>query len=182
MLGLQSLKESSPVCPPLQSVVGGLLKLVETYEIMTQNKLDCQKLYERIDAIQDSLVVAWGDADPSFCRLSEAQLTAMMSFDKSIQCIISDVDSLVARFKHPLRRFILASQNKAYVSDCLAKLSQAEDDFRRTIELDMSRLVTCMHKSIVTVSEQSFERHLVLCSELHTQRILLSTSLVGLFA
>lgn len=33
VLSLQSLKESSPALPPLESVLGGLLQLVNTYEV-----------------------------------------------------------------------------------------------------------------------------------------------------
>ena len=48
---------------------------------MTQNELDRQKLYENVDVIQENLVLAWGDMDPTTCPLSEVQLKALVSFD-----------------------------------------------------------------------------------------------------
>lgn len=49
---------------------------------MTQNEVDRRKLYERIDAIQDSLITAWGGIDSVSCPLSGTQLKALMLFDQ----------------------------------------------------------------------------------------------------
>ncbi|KZV59583.1 hypothetical protein PENSPDRAFT_406302 [Peniophora sp. CONT] len=182
ILSLQSLKESSPIFPPLQSVVGGLLKLIDTYETMTQNEIDRQRLYGRVDTIQESLVVAWGDTTNSaVCPLSEVQVKALVAFDFSLQCLLNDAIVLAAQRQGWLSRLVLARTHKTQIADFHAKLAQADDDFRRTLELDTNLQVTCVRESISSASKLYFEQNAFTHSELHSLRIMLSTGLIGLF-
>ncbi|KZV70779.1 hypothetical protein PENSPDRAFT_685210 [Peniophora sp. CONT] len=187
MLSLESLEASSPAFPPLEAVVGGLMKLINTYETMVQNEVDRGRLYERIDAIQESLVIAWGDRDFSTCRISEAQVRALERLNVSVQHILREASVVAAGRNGKLRRFILAGKHKTDISDLVRSLSDADDDFRRSIELDTSRRITDVQSSITLSSESSSQQHAVIRKELRNLHILISrifiTPLIfGLFA
>ncbi|VDC03878.1 unnamed protein product [Peniophora sp. CBMAI 1063] len=152
ILSLESLKETSPAFPPLQGAIGGLLKLVNTYEMMTQNVPYRQRLYERIDKIQDDLIFAWKDFDIRTCSLSDLQVRALESFEISIQHILDDANAILNSGMNPLRRFILAREHRSQLSDLVLRLANADDDFRRLIELDTNARITKMQ---LTSSEES---------------------------
>ncbi|KZV68061.1 hypothetical protein PENSPDRAFT_687535 [Peniophora sp. CONT] len=150
ILSLESLKESSAAFPPLESTVGGILKLVKTYETMSRNKADLQKLYDRIDGIQDSLVDAYGSDVMHTYPLSATQLKALEAFDESIQSIVRDLDALAKRGKSSWRRFVLARSQSSQISELLSSLSEADGDFRRSLELDTNRHVYKIQSEAVT--------------------------------
>ncbi|VDC03879.1 unnamed protein product [Peniophora sp. CBMAI 1063] len=188
ILGLESLEATSPAFPPLEAVVGGLMKLLNTYETMVQNEDDRRRLYERIDAMQENLVIAWGDRDFSTCPISDAQVRALERLDISIQDILREASATtgVGR-RDAVKRFILARKHKADISDLLRSLSDADDDFRRSVELDTSRRLTDVQSSITLSSESSSQQHAVLRTEIRNLHILLTRVLctpliLGLFS
>ncbi|KZV70778.1 hypothetical protein PENSPDRAFT_752303 [Peniophora sp. CONT] len=174
MLSLQSLKESSTAFPPLQSVLGGLLQLLNTYDTMMQNAGDRQRLYDRIDAIQDSLIIAWGNDDSRLRPFTNTQLRALEAFGMSIQRILHEANSLSASGSSPLRQFVLARRHKGQISGLLSSLTQADDDFRRCIQLDNS------HR-IVDVQLTAYEHHAATQTGLRTLQIMMALSTI-LFA
>ncbi|VDB84569.1 unnamed protein product [Peniophora sp. CBMAI 1063] len=186
MLSLQSLKESSPICPPVQSVVGGLLKLVDTYEIAVQNETDRRRLYERVDAIQGSLEAAWGDTDiREFC-LSEVQLAALETLNVNMQSLLGVASQLsLTRIRHWAHRlalrFILARAHKDQITVLHTALAHMDDDFRRTLELDTNRRMNLVQKNINSVLSTSSTNHLALLSEFHRLQTIISIGLAGLF-
>ncbi|VDB83248.1 unnamed protein product [Peniophora sp. CBMAI 1063] len=137
-ISLETLKEASPAFPPLQGAVGGLLKLMSHYETMAQNTLDRQKLYDRIGVVKGSLEAACNilqncaeDAD----ERRQVPLTASLkALAESIQAIIDVLPP--AHRQGRLKRFLLARDHRSQIMDLLARLSEVDDDFRRSLEID----------------------------------------------
>ncbi|VDB83259.1 unnamed protein product [Peniophora sp. CBMAI 1063] len=166
LLSLESLKESSSAFPPLESAVGGVLKLVNTYETMTQNQDDIRNFRVRVDTIQDSLVKVFG-SDESYVRhLTTTQHQALEAFDRSIQRIVQDLDDLASTGEGRFRRFVLARRHRSQFLELLARLSDADNDFRRSLELDIHHgvhkigLMAAAHHSLVEAHHSVVEEHL----------------------
>ncbi|VDB83258.1 unnamed protein product [Peniophora sp. CBMAI 1063] len=147
ILSLESLKESSAVFPPLESTLGGVLKLMYTFETMLQNKSDRQTLYHRIDVIQDSLVDAWESRDAHSHGHSEVFLKALARLNRAVQCILQDLETLAMEGDSRWRRFILARKQKSQIAELLMRLSDADNNFRRSLELDTHRAVSIIRAS-----------------------------------
>ncbi|KZV68060.1 hypothetical protein PENSPDRAFT_754382 [Peniophora sp. CONT] len=162
MLGLETLRDSAPALPPLQGAAGGILKLISCYESMTRNKVDRQGLYDRVDAIRGNLESARRRVSSHTEPPSEKYRAAVLileKFETCIQNILRDTDALVTSSRGRVRRFVMARDHKSQISDLLSRLSEADDHFRRSLEVETNLQVTETHSLVLDASLRVNEVH-----------------------
>ncbi|VDC03706.1 unnamed protein product [Peniophora sp. CBMAI 1063] len=173
ILGLETLKESASVFPPLESALGGLLKLVHTCE----NANDCQELHERIRKIEQDLH-SWAARAQDAPAHSGELATALQTFHTSLEYIMRDVETLlIQQSKRKWWRFLLARKHKLRIDNLLSRLSIADEDFQRCLGVQSSRQIAVILDTVIETTE---DMRILRLSVFHYSMV--ASSLIGLFA